>query len=731
MLKNSLRLSITLLIVGVLLALSSATGSLAQGEFKITILHNNDFESKLLPGKDGIGGIARFANYVKQVKATEERVLFLSGGDNVLSGPFFNFFLGEETYTTMSAAGYDASGLGNHEFDRGEQVIANALEKWAAFPHVISNLELAPDSPLRPLIGVKIFDTLILDIKGLKVGLFGILDPEIQTGRITQMAPGTNITDPITAAKRVVAELEAKGADLIIGIIHLAAALRLDTVIKQQVPGIDVFIVGGTDALFDPKANPADNVVETTKGPSLSVQGDGEGRAIGRLDLVVESGRIKSFDYVNLKVDETMGEDPQVAALVKHYADQVAALLDTPVGETLVTLDGKTSTNRQRETNIGSFITDCFLEVFPAAEIALHNGGGIRAAKSPGTLTFRDVQEITPFGNTIVLIDLTGAQLLEALENSVSAVEGTLGRYLQVSGLEYAYDLTQPPGKRVIPGTVKVSGQPLDPSRVYRVATLNFLVAGGDGYEVFTRAKNIIDTTFPQDAALVECVKKHSPIEPFNQGRIRSIIGLKKLEAADGDTVKFRGITTVATGTYGRQDIFWVQEAADGIEVRLKDVPRERVPVGAFVEVRGTFKKQDGKVWIDEAEFDLVTKIEFPGVPEIKFNVQPHEPQTVKLWWLLANLNSGVYYQGNLVRLEGVTVGEATKVGRDTLVKLIDEKGNEFYMLISVHTGIAGLGKDTKLTAVVGIVDIANFGGDVGIKAFIAPRTPDDIKVAQ
>lgn len=716
-----------LVLVGVALIALTASGlrlAQADGE-KITILHNNDLESALLPERDGLGGLARIATFVKQMRASEPRVLFLSGGDNVLAGDFFNFFLGEATYKAMSAAGYDAAGFGNHEFDRGEQVLADAISNYASFPYLASNLQLGDESPLKPLTrpftittieklragehGGKIYDGLLVDYDGLKVCLFGLLDQEIERARITQLAPTTHITDPVEAAQRLKAQCEENGADLLVAMIHLAAAVRVDTVIKQQVPGIDVFVVGGTDALFDPKANPQDNVVETPEGPSLSVQGDGDGNRIGKLDLVVKDGRIVEFDYINLPVtpepseeilaedpryqdfpfSTAFAEDPEVQALVDSYASQVEALLDTVVGETLVTLDGKTQTNRQRETNIGNYITDCFLRKFPQAEIALHNGGGIRNDAPPGPLTFRDVQSITPFGNTIVLLDLTGEQILEALENSVSNVEGTQGRYLQVSGLEYAYDLTQPPGSRVIPGSVLVGGEPLNPTRVYKVATLNFLAAGGDRYDVFTRALNVLDTTFPQDAALSECIKEDQQIDPIIEGRVLSLIGWMRFKATDeflGKTVKVRGIVTLAPGQAGLDaQTFYVQESSSGLRVRLAGSPPEELQAGSFVEVEGTFTEVNGQFELQNASVRTVTELEFEG-EGLRFNVQPHEPQSVRLVNIQNNLE---FYEGNLVRVEGIADPGTDLVnlntaqeGEATLIGIVEQDGDVYQLRV-------------------------------------------------
>lgn len=662
--KQNLRIiSICAVFAVLALAVNSAPTVIGQGQ-SITILHNNDLESALLPEGDEIGGLARIANFVNNTRATEDRVLLLSGGDNILAGDFFNFFLGEATYKGMSAAGYDVSGLGNHEFDRGEGVLADALTNYATFPYVASNLELGSDSPLAPLTqpftsttisalrngdhGGMIYDGLLVDYDGLNVCMFGLLDQAIEEGKITQLAPTTHITDPVAASQRLVDECEANGADLVIAMLHLAAAIRVDTQVKNAVAGVDVFVAGGTDALFDPEANPDDNVVETASGPSLSVQGDGDGNAIGKLDLTVDGGQIVDFTYENLEVDASFGEDPDVAALVNSFESQVATLLNSPAGVTFVGLDGVSATNRQRETNIGSYITDCFRREFPQIEIAMHNGGGIRASAPAGSLTFRDVQAITPFGNTLVLMNLTGAQVLEMLENAISNVEGTQGRYAQLSGLEFAYDITQAPGERVIAGTVFVNGAALDEGQSYRVGTLNFLAAGGDGYAVFTEGQNVIDTTTPQDALLTQCIQDDSAesggIAPVVTGRVTSKIGWLEgagFSANEGQEVNFRGTVTYAQDA----NAIYVQESINGIRV-VGDV--SGIGAGDFVDVTGTLEAGQ----ISNATVTSVAELEFTG-EAIRFNVQPHTPISVRLEDFLEDPS---FYDGALVGIEQVSL---------------------------------------------------------------------------
>ncbi len=693
--RQNVRWGAIALIALVTLGLSAAPNmSEAQSNGDITILHLNDLESALQPEGDGLGGVAKIATYVERVRQESERTLMLSGGDNILAGDFFNFFLGEATFKGMSEAGVDASGLGNHEFDRGEQTLAEAVRNYAGFPFLASNLELGEESPLTPLVNGfetttiealrggehdnQLYEGLLVDHNGLNVCMFGLLDREIQTAQLTQLGPNTDITDPIEASRDAKALCEDNGADLIVGMLHLAAAVRVDTEIKQAVPGIDLFVNGGTGAILDPEASPEDNVVRTEEGPSLSVQGPGDGNRIGRLDMTVQDGQIADFSYRNIPVVDDLGAledetrqqiennfpdfpfsdafapDMDVQALVDEFAAEVEERLSEPVGAAAVRLDGSTQTNRQRETNAGNYLSDCFVRRFERAEFALQNGGGIRSVQPAGDMTFRDVQAITPFGNTIVLIDITGEQVMMALENSVSRYAATSGRYLQVSEqLQYAYDLSQPPGERVIEDSVTISGEPLQMGETYKVATVNFLVAGGDGYDEFTNAQSTLDTTFPQASASSECIKQDETIDPTLDGRVLGKIGWLRMEATEanlGSETTIRGLVTVGPGQAGLDEgTFYLQDSAYGMRVRVDGEVPENLGTGSLVEVTGTFTEAGNQYELQGGSAEVVTSL--AGERDAEFNVQPQNPASVRLPNIQANLE---FYEGNFVRVQGI-----------------------------------------------------------------------------
>jgi 2',3'-cyclic-nucleotide 2'-phosphodiesterase (5'-nucleotidase family) len=185
--------------------------------------------------------------------------------------------------------------------------------------------------------------------------------------------------------------------------------------------------------------------------------------------------------------------DPEIQAVVERYNAELDAELEVPVGTTAVALDSRRATVRAAESNFGNLVADAIREAV-GAEVALANGGGIRGDRlyQPGTvLTRKDILSELPFGNVTVLIELSGADLLAALENGVSQVEGAAGRFPQVSGMSYRYDASKPPGSRIV--AVEVGGQPLAIDRTYRVATNEYVYGGGDGYAALARGTPVID----------------------------------------------------------------------------------------------------------------------------------------------------------------------------------------------------------------------------------------------
>jgi 2',3'-cyclic-nucleotide 2'-phosphodiesterase (5'-nucleotidase family) len=219
-------------------------------------------------------------------------------------------------------------------------------------------------------------------------------------------------------------------------------------------------------------------------GDTIIVQAWEHGKALGVLDLTVENGRILRFEG---RLEEirpgSCAEDASIQAMVKGYGARLDAVLNKRVAEALVDLDGEHV--RQMGTNLGNLVAD-IMRAVSGADVSIINGGGIRTSIQKGQVLVKQVYTALPFDNYIVLIELTGQQIRDALEHGVSAVEFGAGRFPQVSGLGFKYVRSAPVGSRV--REILVGGKPLDPAKTYTVATIDFLAAGGDGYKAFGEA---------------------------------------------------------------------------------------------------------------------------------------------------------------------------------------------------------------------------------------------------
>jgi 2',3'-cyclic-nucleotide 2'-phosphodiesterase (5'-nucleotidase family) len=301
-------------------------------------------------------------------------------------------------------------------------------------------------------------------------------------------------------------------ADVIVALTHQFMAE--DKQLAQAVPEIDL-ILGGHE--HDP--------LNATVGKTLILKTGSEAVALGRIDLAVTVGRARKVEakWALIPVTDGIPDAPEVAALVKGYEQRMAAQLNVAAGETRVPLDSRNDLVRVAEAPLGNLIADILREAMQA-DAALVNGGGIRgnSVMPAGPLTRGDVLKILPFANKIVKLELGGAQLRAALENGLSQHEKVAGRFPQVSGIRYTFDPKRAVGSRVI--AVTVGGKPLDPQATYTLATFEFLMGGGDGYEMLKQAKVLVPPmNGPMDSDLFLERLKAGPIAPATDGRVQRV----------------------------------------------------------------------------------------------------------------------------------------------------------------------------------------------------------------
>ena len=482
---------------------------------KTVILHSNDVHGK-------IDGYKYIAGLKADFEAKGAEVILADAGDYSQGTTYVSLSKGANAVTMMNEAGYDVATLGNHEFDYGyDQLAANLAD--ADFAVVCSDI-------LKD--GASIYDPYtIIEKGGMKIAFVGLDTPEAQTKVNPALIKGldflSDATEPTIweeAQKQVNAAKDA-GADLVIGLVHLGvdneSVPYLSYNLTENVEGIDFIIDGHSHTVMEEGKN--GEPIQST------------GTAFANIGVIVIDNETKAIeDNYLYEIGENAPVDEAVAAKAKELMDAVDAEYGEVFAKSEVELNGdKAPGNRNMETNNGDMITDamiwCVTEQYPGsitevpAEniVAITNGGGIRAWIHEGDVTKNDVLTVLPFGNTVTVVYVTGAELLEALEASTYCTPGAVGGFPQIAGMEITIDTTKEydANAETYPGStyygpasinrveiVSVNGQPFDPEAKYAVVTNNFCAAGGDTYYAFAAATSQFDTGYTLDAVVMDYI---------------------------------------------------------------------------------------------------------------------------------------------------------------------------------------------------------------------------------
>jgi 5'-nucleotidase/UDP-sugar diphosphatase len=501
--------------------------------FQLTLLHNNDAESKLLTGDSvtGYGGAARFSTVLERVRRDAARrewgepkrkgTVFISSGDNFLAGLNLSasFEKGVPWYDSIAfdRFDYDAATIGNHEFDFGPDRLADFIRGTHDVPFLSANMDVSEEPSLERLEDRgRIASSTIVKRHGERIGIIGLTTPELPI-----ISSPRNVTiDPALAeiANAEARRLDRRGADIVILSSHLQGIANEQALIPQ-LSGVDIVIAGGGDELLANAGNllvpgagtplfPYPLVVQDSRGSDVPVVTTaGEFRYVGRLTATFDKwGRLQGIDQeesLPMRVSGT-ATDPDFAAQDQYIVDRVdeplleyrAELDANVIAQSAVRLDGRNPDPiRARESNLGNLVADAFLATADA-DVSITNGGGIRNNNvlPVGPLTEGDTFRILPFDNLIVTVPDVPRDVFKALlENGYSVLSptpGTVGfggRFAHIGGLSVTVDRTQPIGQRVVTATLDdgtpivqagavVAGDPLD------VATTDFLAKGGDAY---------------------------------------------------------------------------------------------------------------------------------------------------------------------------------------------------------------------------------------------------------
>lgn len=439
----------------------------------ITIIHTNDTHSRVeMDDKGGLIGFERIASLVKQAKAENPNTLVLDAGDTLHGQTFATISKGESIIELMNIIGYDAMAPGNHDFNYGQDRLLE-LKELMTFPLLAANIIKDDGTEFLKPYEIK-------EIDGVKIAIFGLATPETAYKTSPNNVIGLTFQDPAEAAQKIVNQLKDK-VDVIVALSHLgldeSSTYRSD-IVAEKVSGIDIIIDGHSHTTLQE----GKEVNET-----LIVQAGEYGKNLGYVDLYIEDGKITKktaklsaqSDIVDIVADQGILD---LFAKVKEENSKITSVV---VGKTPVKLEGERENVRTQQTNLGSVVADAMLHQ-TGADIAITNGGGLRASIDEGEITKGDIITVLPFGNYVKMIEVKGSTILEAMERGVSKYPETDGGFPQVGGMTYKFDASKPANERIV--EILIKGEKLDLNKTYKLATNDFMSIGGDNYTMFKDA---------------------------------------------------------------------------------------------------------------------------------------------------------------------------------------------------------------------------------------------------
>jgi 5'-nucleotidase len=540
----------------------------------VQLLAINDFHGNLQPpaGSGGIlpnpdtgaatqvGGVEYLGTHMKALRATEPNTITVGAGDLIGASPLISgLFHDEPTIEAMNALGLDVTGVGNHEFDEGRAELLRMQNggchpvdgcqdgdpfSGAFFQYLSSNVFLEnTDETLFPPYEIRRVGKSNVKVAFLGLTLEGT--PLIVT---PSGVAGLEFRDEIETINALVAKLRLEqGVRAFVVLIHEGGLQTapfaggfmnvnrcdnftgaIEPIVDGLSPDVDVVVSAHTHQPY--VCNLGRNGILTTSASSF-------GRLITDIDLVIDnrSKDVEAARAVNHLVTRNVAKDPAETAIVDKYNAIAAPIANRIVGQNTATLDRAVAPGGSGETALGDVIADAQLAStaptdFGGAVVAFMNPGGIRAdlpfasseaGEGDGNVTYGELFSVQPFGNTMVVKTMTGDMIYRLLEQQQFGSPGGVPvRILQVSdGFTYSYDSSRPAGSRVIDGSVKIDGVPVDKAAPYRVAMNNFLADGGDGFSVFREGTDQLGGAVDLDA-LVNYFMANSPVAPGPKNRI-------------------------------------------------------------------------------------------------------------------------------------------------------------------------------------------------------------------
>jgi 5'-nucleotidase len=518
------------------------------------------------------GGASFMASLVKKLQSENPNNIFVGAGDLVYASPVTStLFHQEPAIDALNQMQLSLSSVGNHEFDLGktellrlqnggcfpggtigtDTCLNNGLFSGAKFQYLAANVTDSSNKTILPATSIK-------DFSGVKVGFIGLPLKDTPTAVLPAGVAGLSFLDEATTINSYAAQLRSNGANAVVVLIHQGGSTTATTINDKSCPNFSGDIVGIAKAL----SNDVDVIISghthqeyicTVNGKLLTSAGF-YGSVLTSIDLTISNrSGVKSAVANNIPVVNdtnktlpaglvSLAKDGSMDSIVQNYVTKAAAVKNLTVGSitadikrALLSGGGTPTRDETAEGAMGGVMADFMYAGVPKADFAITNPGGVRDdlifSKANGVVTYGDLLTVAPFGNDLVTVDLTGAQIIRLLEQQWEALNcaakngpttlNSCGRMLQVSSqLSYSWDFNQPQGAadgkgaRVVVSTIRIGGAPIDLAKTYRIATVSFLGQGGDNFTVMQSGKNYVATGYKDIDAFVAYMKANPKLAP-------------------------------------------------------------------------------------------------------------------------------------------------------------------------------------------------------------------------
>lgn len=506
------------------LALTAGT---AAADFTLHVIHINDLHSRVEPinrfdstcnaednaAGECFGGVARVITKINELREelSGENVIVLDAGDQYQGSLMYTTYKGDVEAEFMEVIGFDAMAVGNHEFDDGDEGLRKLTDN-VSFPVISGNIDVSSSNVLAG----QVENHVVLEVGDQRIGIVSALAAD--TVETSSPSDAVIFTDEIESLTADVATLEADGVNKIIALTHVGVGKDME--IAESVAGLDAVVGGHSHTLFSNTDEDAMAYPTMVNGVPV-VQAYAYSKYVGHLTLVFDDdGNVTSATGDTILLDASVAEDPAAVARVAELAGPIEEMKSRVVADAAAPIEGDRSVCRAVECAMGNLVADAMLDRVKdqGIDIAIQNGGGLRASIDAGEVTMGEVLTVLPFQNTLSTFQVKGETIVAALENGVSQIEDGAGRFPQVAGMSFTVDPAAEPGSRI--SDVMVGGAPIDPAKVYGVVSNNYVRNGGDGYAMFEDAMNAYDYGPDLADVTAEYIAANSPFAPYTDGRI-------------------------------------------------------------------------------------------------------------------------------------------------------------------------------------------------------------------